>query len=231
MSTGTQMQTVWAPWIRDLAEMLETQMLEVRHKRELKHQHPEPLDPGRILHAPIHWKNKLAPTSPPSARALAYRTTRLPPCRLTILLLTGLPCFCPTKQPGHCLLAHQASAPRNCQASAPWHCQTSACPLTQQSATRGLQHHQIQVPNLPRRCRQAGLDAKGVTPKLLRLKFYCSWIRNFFSLYFFFSFTCLSCSLSDCPPYLLVDFFGSPFLFLFFLPSFLFFSVLLLYLT
>jgi hypothetical protein len=28
--------------------------------------------------------------------------------------------------------------------------------------------------NLPRRCRQTGLDAKGVTLELLRLKFYCS---------------------------------------------------------
>jgi hypothetical protein len=40
--------------------------------------------------------------------------------------------------------------------------------------TGGLQHHQTLAPNLPRRCRQTGLEAKGVTPELLRLKFYCS---------------------------------------------------------
>jgi hypothetical protein len=37
----------------------------------------------------------------------------------------------------------------------------------------GLQHSQTPAPNLPRRHRQTGLDAKGVSPELLRLKFYC----------------------------------------------------------
>jgi hypothetical protein len=40
--------------------------------------------------------------------------------------------------------------------------------------TGGLQHCQMPDPNLPKRQRQTGLDAKGVTPELLRLKFYCS---------------------------------------------------------
>jgi hypothetical protein len=75
---------------------------------------------------------------------------------------TGLPgCHLPTS-----LLAHQ--------------------PLP---TTGGLQHYQMPAPNLPRRCRQTGLDAKGVTPKLLRLKFYSSWTGDFFfSVLFFFSF-------------------------------------------
>jgi hypothetical protein len=30
--------------------------------------------------------------------------------------------------------------------------------------TGGLQHNQTLAPNLPRRCRQTGLDAKGETP-------------------------------------------------------------------
>jgi hypothetical protein len=34
--------------------------------------------------------------------------------------------------------------------------------------------------NLPRRCRQKGLDAKGITPEVLRLKCCCSWTGNFF---------------------------------------------------
>jgi hypothetical protein len=40
--------------------------------------------------------------------------------------------------------------------------------------TGGFLHCQMPAPNLPRRCRQTGLDAKGVTPELLRLIFYCS---------------------------------------------------------
>jgi hypothetical protein len=86
-------------------------------------------------------------------------------------------------------------------------------------ATGRLQHHQMPAPNLPSRCRQTELDAKGVTPELLRLKFYCSWTGDFFFLFY----KCLSCSLSDCPPSLPVNFFGSPFFF-----SFFFFFVFLL---
>jgi hypothetical protein len=49
--------------------------------------------------------------------------------------------------------------------------------------------------------RQTGLDAKGLTPELLRLKFYCSRTRN---IHFFLFFKCLSCALFDCPPSLLL---------------------------
>jgi hypothetical protein len=46
-------------------------------------------------------------------------------------------------------------------------------------ATLHCKHRNAPVPSdaspyLPRRCRQIGLDAKGITPELLRLKFYCS---------------------------------------------------------
>jgi hypothetical protein len=51
MATVTQMQTAWALWIRDLAETLETHLVEVKHKGELKLGHPEPLAHGRLLHA------------------------------------------------------------------------------------------------------------------------------------------------------------------------------------
>jgi hypothetical protein len=71
--------------------------------------------------------------------------------------------------------------------------------------TGGPQYHQWLVPNLPRRWRQRGLDAKGVTLKLLILKFYCSWIRDFFFLFFFLFFKCLFvlfsvwlCTISPC---------------------------------
>jgi hypothetical protein len=34
--------------------MLETHLAEIKHNRELKHQHSEPLAPGRLLHTTIY---------------------------------------------------------------------------------------------------------------------------------------------------------------------------------
>jgi hypothetical protein len=50
----------------------------------------------------------------------------------------------------------------------------------------GLQHYKTPAPNLPRRCRQTGLNAKGVTPELLRLKnlLFLKW-EFLFSLFSF----------------------------------------------
>jgi hypothetical protein len=53
MATGTQMQTVLAPCIRDLAETLKSHLVEVKCQGELKLWHPEPLACGRLLHAMI----------------------------------------------------------------------------------------------------------------------------------------------------------------------------------
>jgi hypothetical protein len=149
MAAGTQMQTAWALWIRDLAEIMETHLAEVKHKGELKLWHPEPLACGRLLHATIHWKNKEADTPMP------------------------LPGLHPTGAQGPC------------------------------PNTGGLQHCQIPAPNLPRRCRQTGLKAKGATPELVRLKFYCSWTRNFsflFSLFFKCLFILFAVWLSTTSP-------------------------------
>jgi hypothetical protein len=38
----------------DFAERLETHLAEVKHQGELKHQHPEPLARGRLLHTTIY---------------------------------------------------------------------------------------------------------------------------------------------------------------------------------
>jgi hypothetical protein len=56
MVTGSQTQTAWAPWIRDLAETLETHVAELKHQGELKLWHLEPLAHGMFLHTMIHWK-------------------------------------------------------------------------------------------------------------------------------------------------------------------------------
>jgi hypothetical protein len=95
MATGTQTQAVWALWIRDLVEMLETCLPEVKHQGELlKLWHAESLACGKLLHTTVHWKNKWAltlllstgPLSCTLARLLSagwpgHHPTRLPPCR------------------------------------------------------------------------------------------------------------------------------------------------------
>jgi hypothetical protein len=120
MVTGTQTQTVWAPWIRDLAEMLETCLAEVKHQGELKLQHPELLD-WRLLHTTIQWKNKWA-----------------------LMLPAGLPGLWPAEQPGHCLLVVWVFALWTCQAFAPPGCH----PTTRQTATRppACQHSAHHLP-------------------------------------------------------------------------------------
>jgi hypothetical protein len=76
-------------------------------------------------------------------------------------------------------------------------CLSSPLAYQLQPTTGGLQHHQTLAPNLPRRHRKTGLNAKGVTPELLRLKFYCSWTGDFF--FFFLFFKCLFVLLTVCP--------------------------------
>jgi hypothetical protein len=243
MATGTQRQTVWAPWIRDLAETLEKHLAEVKHQGELKPWHPEPLVCGRLLPPTIYWKNSwVTPAGPPGCCKPANRattlpdlchtgltgchSTRAPPCRSTrppphhvarplphrpaslpshwparlllcqatapqVCQVTVLPSLCPTGPLGCCPLASQATAPPDNhlpahQASA-WQthqvatqhtCQAAACPPP---TIGGLQHHQTLNPNLPRRHRQTGMDAKGVTQEQLRLiLLFLNWWFYFF---------------------------------------------------
>jgi hypothetical protein len=189
MATGTQMQTVWVPWIRNLVEMRETHLAEVKHQGELKLLHPEPLAHGSSLHDMIHLKNKRAPTpllstrSPPCwpSRPLPHGPSRLLPCRTarpTVLRPDrSLPC-----RPTRLLPAHWPTRMPGC-------CLPASPPAYQlPPATGGVQHHQMQAPNWPRRHRQTGLDAKGIAPELLRLKLYCSWTGNVLKNSFFFFF-------------------------------------------
>jgi hypothetical protein len=117
-------------------------------------------------------------TDTPTLPPPAHWPTRMPPTHQPTR-------FCPAGLPDHRLPAH-------------WLLPT----------TGGLHYHQTLAPGLPRRHRQRGLDAKGVTPELLRLKFYFSWTRD---LFLFSLSICSSCSLFDCPTSLPVDFFCSPF--------------------
>jgi hypothetical protein len=114
MVTGTQMQTAWALWIRDLAEMPETHLAEIKHREgELKCWCPEPLPHVSLLHATIHGKNKqtasptpqlsvtplgLHPAGLPGFRcSLVYQASAPWTCRPAGPLLTGLPGICPTR--------------------------------------------------------------------------------------------------------------------------------------
>jgi hypothetical protein len=109
-----------------------------------------------------------------------------PPCQATDMQThMATPCW-----------AHWATAqPGFCHTDPPDHCPPTSMPHRLLPTTGFLQHHQTLAPNLPRRCRQTRLYAKGVTPELLRLKFYCSRTRIFFFLFSLF-FKCLFVLLS-----------------------------------
>jgi hypothetical protein len=84
MVTVTQTQTAWAQGIRDLAEMLETHLAEVKHQGELKLWHPKLLGCGRLLHIMINWKNMQA-----TAHSLAYQASGLQARRAATRQPTG----------------------------------------------------------------------------------------------------------------------------------------------
>jgi hypothetical protein len=164
MSTGTQTQTAWAPWIRDLAETLEKCLAEVKHQ-DLKFQQPEPLTWGSLLHAMIHWKNRwvATPTLPLSggmlgslyrpARPPTHRPTIAPPNRKARLLLTSLPGHhTPAHQSTTSLPAHQSSRPlpSSLLGCCPQNSETTAHMLVL-PAKRGPHHHQTSPENLCKR--------------------------------------------------------------------------------
>jgi hypothetical protein len=128
-------------------------------------------------------------SSPQACWTTTHWPTRLPPRRPTRPPPTGLPGCSPARPP-------------------PWQHTSHHLPQEGSNTTR----QQLQT------CLgDAGLDAKGVTPELLTLKFYYSWTGDsFFFCFLFLSLSvCLSYSLFDYPPSLPIDFFGSPFFFLF----------------
>jgi hypothetical protein len=205
----TQMQTAWTLWIRDLAETLETHLAEVKHKRELKLWHPELLACVRLLQP--WYTERIGGLPPPRCchPSSGLQATSSKPVWETFSGSNRIfSCWSHTWLKKKNKKKKQNSKTLNCQPVKGF----SMPHYTEK--TRGLQHCQILAPNLPRRCRQTGLDVKGVTPELLRLKFYWSQTGNF--LFLLSLSVCLSCSLFDCPPSLPVDFFGSPFFFLFF---------------
>jgi hypothetical protein len=109
-------------------------LAEVKHQRELKFQHPEPLICGRLLHAMIHWKNRWATTHtspPPAHQAIApppaHRSTRPPAACQHVNL------------PGH----HHAGPPGRHLPASTMACQLSPThPPTCGTLTTGLTTHQ-----------------------------------------------------------------------------------------
>jgi hypothetical protein len=176
MATGTQTQTAWALWIRDLAEMLETHVTEVKHQGDPKPQHPEPLVHGRLLHATIYWKSSQSTVHWASAvqdcQPAASQPTGPWPCQASTPQAVQAhapqarwapsPPGCHPKDPsGHCQSARQATARTECSPLA--HLPTRPPPCRPTTCNRTL------ALTLPRRQRQTGIYAKGVTPEQLRL--------------------------------------------------------------
>jgi hypothetical protein len=119
------------------------------------HQRARPL-PHRTARPPLASPLDLDPAGPPAHWPLPHTHARPPPTSPTGLSLpASLPDLCPAVLLGQ-------------------HLPTSLLAQWLPPMTGGLQHHQTLYLNLPRRCRQTGLDAQGVTPELLSLKFYCS---------------------------------------------------------
>jgi hypothetical protein len=126
MATGTQTQTAWALWIRDLAETLEKCVAEVKHQGEPKLWHPKSLTCGRLLHTTTYWKNIWAaahwasahgPARPQPHKApvlQAHQATAPQACRVAAPLGP-----CPTDPPGPTPQASQASTPQAHWAIAP----------------------------------------------------------------------------------------------------------------
>jgi hypothetical protein len=63
MVTREQKQTVWAPYIKNLAEMLEPHLPGKKLQEESKPWHPEPPAHIKLLHIMLHWENKRAATA------------------------------------------------------------------------------------------------------------------------------------------------------------------------
>jgi hypothetical protein len=158
---------------------------------------------GGLLHAcqPTGLPPCMTARVPPSQASASHVhwADALPVCQATH---AHWPTGWPSPQPtGSWASSHKATTPQARLATAWWllgplpaRWPTSTLTATLQAyqwlfpppANGGHQHHQTPAPNLPRRCRQTGLDAKGVITELLRLKFYCSWTGDSFFIFLFF---------------------------------------------
>jgi hypothetical protein len=74
MVTRVQKQTVWAPEIKNIAEMLDPHLAEIKHQEESKLWHSEPLAHGKLLHAKLHWENRMAPELPDASSKPTWET-------------------------------------------------------------------------------------------------------------------------------------------------------------
>jgi hypothetical protein len=186
MVTGTQMQTAWVLGIRDLAEMMETCLAEIKHKGGLKLRHPEPLVHGRPLHAMINNRQATTTMLLPSALQPAWPLS----CSSNML-------WRPSGDQTECFLAgatlgkKKKKKKQNSETLNPQPVKSFSKPHYTEKIG-GIQHCQTLALNLLGRCRptgeqisrQTGLDARGVTPEQVRLKFYCSWTYDLFSFFF-----------------------------------------------
>jgi hypothetical protein len=187
--------------------MLETYLAEVKHKGEPKCWHSEPtsswkaspVKPPYVVGSPPSPHNidpqshrsvpsgssPLRPTGPQLLMNLLDLCSIMPlPCRpsphSTGPQDLSLPGPIPAGLTGPALQACHIAAPQGPHtAGLPVHCSARSSSCKPASPRLPTAHHS-RAPNLPRRHRQTGLDAKRGTPELLRLKFYCSRTGCFF---------------------------------------------------
>jgi hypothetical protein len=78
MVTRVQKQIAWAPQIKNLAETLEPHLSEIKHQKESKLWHPEPLTHTKLLNATLHWENRTALRPPDTGSKPAWETFSRP---------------------------------------------------------------------------------------------------------------------------------------------------------
>jgi hypothetical protein len=78
MTARAQKQTAWAPWLQNLAEMLEPHLAEIKQQGESKLRHPERLAHGKLLHAMLHWENRRAAALTDNGSKSAWEIFRRP---------------------------------------------------------------------------------------------------------------------------------------------------------
>jgi hypothetical protein len=74
MVTKAQKQTVWAPRLQNLTEMLKPHVAEIKQQGESKLQHPEPLACGKLLHATLNWESRSAAAPADTGSKPAWET-------------------------------------------------------------------------------------------------------------------------------------------------------------
>jgi hypothetical protein len=73
MATRVQKQIAWALWLKNLTEMLEQHLVEIKQQPGSNLQHPKPLAHGKHPHNMLHWENLGSATATSAGSNLPVR--------------------------------------------------------------------------------------------------------------------------------------------------------------